>query len=325
MNNSFKYKVYGLTLGTNREIPCLIPAQANAPVDVWVNLIGVSQPSSPEIESICSGINVISKDDGNYLDLWFRGDGQLDVQINPQGDRISASWTSSVLEQEVITLLLGQVLGCTLRLRGTLCLHACAIGIGEKAIAIVGQSGAGKSTTAAALAKRGYSILSDDIAAINHSAKDWLVQPGYPRLRLWPKSVNALYGSEDGLDRIFSFSQKRFVDLNNNSEWQFYSEPLPLAAIYILGERQSEFTTPRIGPIPPMNAVMNLMTHRSVRHLKLDSDKQAIEFAELSRLVMKVPVRKVIRSDSLEALPQLCDAIVEDASNIITLEKCTQP
>lgn len=74
-----------------------------------------------------------------------------------------------------------------------------------------------------------------------------------------------------------------------------------------------------------MNAVMNLMTHRSVRHLKLDSDKQAIEFAELSRLVMKVPVRKVIRSDSLEALPQLCDAIVEDASNIITLEKCTQP
>ncbi|AFY57883.1 serine kinase of the HPr protein, regulates carbohydrate metabolism [Rivularia sp. PCC 7116] len=324
MNNSFKYKVYGLTLQSNRPIPGLIPAQANAPVDVWVDLIGESQPSSAEVESISSGIKVISRDDGNYLNLWFRGEGQLDFEINPQGDRIWATWTYSVLEQ-VSALLLGQVLGCTLRLRGTLCLHACVVRIGQQAIAIVGQSGAGKSTTAAALVKRGYSILSDDIAAINYSARDWLVQPGYPRLRLWPKSVNALYGSQDALDRIFSFSEKRFVDLTNNSESQFYNKPLPLAAIYVLGERQSEFTTPKIEPIPPMTAVMNLMTHRSVSHLKLAADKQAQEFAGLSSLAGKVPVRKVIRSDNLEALPQLCEAIVEDASNIITPEKCTQP
>ena len=213
-------------------------------------------------------------------------------------------------------LLLGQVLGCALRLRGTLCLHGCVMKMGEHAIAIVGESGAGKSTTAAALAKLGHAILSDDIAVLNECEQYWLVQPGYPRLRLWPDSINTLHGSEVGLTRIFSFSEKRFINLNdNNSEttaWQFHNEPLPLAAIYILGERQPDLAIPNIEAIPSTNAVMTLMAHRAAKHLPLDKEKQAQEFAGLSRVVMSVPVRKVIRSDSLEALPQVCDAILED-------------
>lgn len=323
-SESFKYTAYGLTLQVNQPLPGLIPASSDAPVNVWVDLMGESQPPSAEVKALSSGLNVLSKEDGNYFHLWFRGDGQLDFEINSQGDRISATWTRSVPE-EVTGLLLGQVLGCTLRLRGILCLHACVVKIGQHAIAIVGETGAGKSTTAAALAKRGHSILSDDIAVFNYSARDWLVEPGYPRLRLWPKSINALYGSEIGLERIFSFSEKRFVDLtDNNIKRLFHREPLPLAAIYILKERQ-EIAIPTIEQIPAMEAVMMLMRHRSINHLKLDSDKQAREFAGFSRVVMKVPVRKVTPKNNLEVLPQLCDALEEDFSSIIQPAKCTQP
>ncbi|MGD1912324.1 MAG: serine/threonine protein kinase [Rivularia sp. (in: cyanobacteria)] len=322
--NIFRYRIYGLTIQTNQALPGLIPASSDGTVDVWVDLMGESQPPSAEVEAVSSGLNLLSKENGNYFHLWFRGDGQLDFEINSQGDRIWASWTRSVLE-EVSGLLLGQVLGCTLRLRGTLCLHACVVKIAQHAIAIVGETGAGKSTTAAALAKRGHSILSDDIAVLNYSARDWLVEPGYPRLRLWPKSINALYGSEIGLERIFSFSEKRFVDLtHNSSKRQFHREPLPLAAIYILGERQ-EVVIPAIEPISPMEAVMMLMRHRSINHLKLDSDKQAREFAGFSRMAVKVPVRKVTPRNNLEALPQLCDLLEEDLNNIILPAKCTQP
>jgi hypothetical protein len=324
MGESFKYTAYGLTLQSNQALPGLIPASA-PPVDVWVDLMKEeeSQPPSAEVEHLSSGVSAISKADSTYFHLWFRGDGQLDFEIDSEGSHISATWTLSVIE-EVTALLLGQVLGCALRLRGTLCLHACVIKIGQHAIAIVGDSGAGKSTTAAALAKRGHAILSDDIAVLNDCDQHWLVHSGYPRLRLWPESIKALYGSEDGLDRIFSFSDKRFVDLSNNNcettTWQFHNEPLPLAAIYVLEERQSGLVAPAIESINPTTAVMALMRHRAANHLPLDKDKQAHEFAGFSRVAKMVPVRKVNRSDSLKALPQLCEAILEDLNYI-----CTQP
>ncbi|MEA5557104.1 serine/threonine protein kinase [Nodularia spumigena] len=325
LSESFRYKVYGLTLQANQPLTGLIPANSDAPVDVWVDLHGESQAYSRRLE-LSSGINVLSQADGADYHVWFYGDGQLDFYIDAEGSHISASWTLGFLE-DVAALLLGQVLACTLRLRGMLCFHACVVQIGQHAIAIVGESGAGKSTTAAALAKEGYSILSDDIAVLNDVDQDWLVQPGYPRLRLWPQTIHALYGLEDGLDRIFSFSEKRFVELvadSSETVWKFQSDPLPLAAIYVLGKRQPELAAPMIETISPATAVMTLMAHRSVSHLKLGMDKQAQEFAGLSRVAMTVPIRKVSRSDSLTTLPQLCAAIVDDVGNITSLEQCTQ-
>ena len=325
----FRYRVYGLTLQVNQPLPGLIPAHNDTPVDVWIDLMkdGESQLPSAEVETISSGLNVLCKEYGTYFHLWFRGDGQLDFQIDSQGRHIWASWTRSVLE-EVTGLLLGQVLGCALRLQRTLCLHACVVKIGQHAIAIVGESGAGKSTTAAVLARRGHAILSDDIAVLNDDKQHWLVQPGYPRLRLWPETIHALYGSELDLKKIFSFCEKRFVDLIGNSSEtvsKFYSDSLPLAAIYVLGKRQPELAAPKIETISPATAVMTLMAHRSVSHLKLDLDKQAHEFAGLSRLAMTVPIRKINRSNSLQVLPQLCDVIVNDVANITSLaKKCTQ-
>ena len=319
----FIYRAYGLTLEANRSLLGLMPESANAPVDIWVDLNGESQAPSADVENLSSGITPVEKaENRTYFHVWFRGDGQIDFEIDSEGSRIWATWTRSPLE-DVTTLLLGQVLGCALRLRGVLCLHACVVAIGRQAIAIVGETGAGKSTTAAALADRGCAILSDDIAVLKDCAGCFLVQPGYPRLRLWPESINALYGSEVDLARIFSFSEKRFLDLSAKSSetkpktaWRFQSEPLPLAAIYILGERQPGLAAPKIEPIPPAMAVMNLMAQRSASHLKLDADKQGREFAGFSRVANIVPVRKVTRRDSLEALPQLCDAILANLAGI---------
>lgn len=342
-SESFRYAIYGLTLVSNQPLPGLLPTDRHAPVDVRVDLIEdrESDPLSGD-SSIPRAIfrprgsanfqfriekRVLA--DGSYFNLWFRGNEQMepvDFLLDSKGSHISSTnWTNSVIE-EVTVLLSGTVLSCALRLRGQICLHACVLGIGQQAIAILGSSGAGKSTTAAALADRGHAIVSDDIAVLSDRASHFLVQPGYPRLRLWPESINALYGSEVGLARVICLSEKRFIDLSysggenasNRSAWRFHKEPLPLAAIYVLGERQPELAAPAIEPIPPAMAVMELMAQRSANHLKLDMDKQAREFAGFSRVATTVPVRKITRSDSLEALPQLCDAIVKDVAGIVS-------
>ncbi|HBQ97754.1 MULTISPECIES: hypothetical protein [unclassified Roseofilum] len=338
LGHSFKYTAYGLTVQANKPVPFLTSARKNAPVDVWVELMTEDEEEARSPEAVSSsrpkvysnGVKPIYKGDRTHFHLWFRGDGQIDFQVDADGRHIGVTWTRSVLE-EVTTLLVGSVLGCTLRLQGVLSLHACVVKMGQQAIAIAGETGAGKSTTAAALAKRGYPILADDIAAIGDRSSHFVVHPGYPRLRLWPESITALYGSEVGLNRVFDFMDKRFLDLSGSvrdnegeTQWQFYQEPLPLAAIYILGKRQPELAAPQIESIPSAMALMKLMEQRSVSHLKLEKDRQEREFTGFSRVAMKVPIRKVTRGDSLDALPQLCDAILEDLASLTPSENSTQ-
>jgi len=144
--------------------------------------------------------------------------------------------------------------------------------IGGLAIAIAGNSGVGKSTTAAALAKQGYAVLSDDIAVLEERDRQWLALPGYPRLRLWPEAIEALCSSETGLVWVFSFSEKRFVDLTEGTSeaaWRFQNQPLPLVAIYILGARRVRLIAPVIKPTRSTIAVRAaLLACRALNYLQ---------------------------------------------------------
>ena len=108
---------------------------------------------------------------------------------------------------------MGPVIAFTLRLRGVTCLHASCVAVDDRAIALLGRPGAGKSTTAAAFAQLGYSVLSDDVVVLDDRNGQFRVQPGYPRVNLWPDSVHALFGSEDALPPITPTWGKRYLSL----------------------------------------------------------------------------------------------------------------
>ena len=127
-------------------------------------------------------------------------------------------------------------------LRGIVCLHASAVAIGDEVIALLGPAGSGKSTTAAAFAARGYSILAEDVVTLDDRGDHFLVRPGYPCIRLWPASVKALYGSETHLPKLTPNWDKCYLDLSDN----FQKEPLRLAAIYHLSERRHDAVAPFI-------------------------------------------------------------------------------
>src|SRR5207244_6105024 len=122
-----------------------------------------------------------------------------------------------------------------------LCLHASAVAVADRAIALVGLPGAGKSTAAAAFACAGYPVISDDVVALEDHGERFLVQPGYPRVNLWPDSVRRLFGSEDALPRITPTWEKRYLPLGQKGH-PFASKPLPLAAVYILDSRDRKST-----------------------------------------------------------------------------------
>ena len=120
--------------------------------------------------------------------------------VDGLGTEVWASWSEALTVDDAATYLLGPVLGFLLRLRGTVCLHASGVVVGDRAIALLGPAEAGKSTTAAAFAKLGYPVLSDDLLALSDTGGTWVVEAGYPGLRLWPDSVGPLLAHDDPVD-----------------------------------------------------------------------------------------------------------------------------
>lgn len=90
-------------------------------------------------------------------------------------------------------LLQGALLGALIHQRGELPLHATSLvdPAGEYAIALAGDSGAGKSTTGHAMIARGWTLLSDDLSRVTIEGKSALAWPGRSRLRLLDDACTA--------------------------------------------------------------------------------------------------------------------------------------
>ena len=176
--------------------------------------------------------------------------------LDREGSEVWATWPENLTIEDTATYLLGPVLGILLRLRGVTCLHASAVAFGEKAVAFVGSEGAGKSTTAAALARRGHAILSDDVVALAERDGSFFVHPAYPYLCLWPESVESLYGSADALPR-FSANYENAAFHFENKNYDSQNEPCHWPAIYILGDRRGD-PAPVVEELPPQRAFLSL-------------------------------------------------------------------
>lgn len=127
---------------------------------------------------------------------------------------------------------LGGAFGILLHQREQIVLHGSAVRVGGKAVLFCGPSGAGKSTMAAALAQRGFPLVSEDICVVtmNDSGKP-LVHPDGRQLKLWAQSINKLDLAGRRGERVRASLEKFYVDAH-----AAFSEPLPLGAIYALRE-----------------------------------------------------------------------------------------
>jgi hypothetical protein len=112
--------------------------------------------------------------------------GQVTVERNPAA------------EEELLGRCFTQeVLPAVLRQRGMLVLHANAALTDRGAVLIAGQSGAGKSTSLAAVLDRGAAMLADDLTALAPAAEgEVVVLPGVAQMHLTAQAVSGLgYGA----------------------------------------------------------------------------------------------------------------------------------
>lgn len=317
---STKCSVYGLGLEVNVPIAGLAGLPTVKNVDVSITLGSLPNGLGVVADAALCHVSAIQNARGEPELLIYRlpgsrhyrfdyRDGTI-VIVDAAGSRVWATWADGATIEDTATYLLGPILGFVLRLRGVTCLHASAVAVGDQAIALLGPAGAGKSSMAAAFARLGKPVLTDDVAALQSLGDGFSVQPAYPRVRLWPDSTISQFGSEDALPRIVPNWDKRYLDLNGPG-YRFQREPLPLAAIYYLDERSPRPDMPKLEPLARKPALMLLVANTYASYL-MDKSKRAREFELLGQLIQCTPLRRVTPSANSARIGEVCELILDD-------------
>jgi hypothetical protein len=189
-------------------------------------------------------------------------------------------------------LLTGPVQAVLWHQRGLLPLHANAIVVGGRAVALAGHAAAGKSSLAAALAMRGHQVMTDDICVINvRGGGDAWVLPGSPRLRLWRDTLDNLGIATEGLQRALSGKEKYFVDCFDRA----LSVPHKLAAVVLLSLRSSREVT--IAPLRGFDAAVALQEIVHMRRPAHALGRDPEIFAALTRVAAGATVWRLTVPD----------------------------
>ncbi|MGA2713900.1 MAG: hypothetical protein ABSG41_12405 [Bryobacteraceae bacterium] len=193
-------------------------------------------------------------------------------------------------------LLGGRIMAFLLRQRGWLPLHASGVEIDGQAILFLGASGSGKSTTVAAFHSRGHHVIADDVGAVrvDDGGQECLLRPAGSRIRLLNESRVAFAGREP--KGIFQWD-KHLFDVGRNE----LRDLIRVRCIYLLTDG-SEL---RDEEIPPLAAVSILSANSFVKRHRMNREALAAHLRDCSSVALAVPVYRLVRPRSLQALPKL--------------------
>lgn len=189
----YNYKVNGLTLNSEIELPELVSIE-NQETDVWIKIGPV--PNHLPNPAGSGVLYEASKDD-----FLFRLDTVAKYRVQ-DGKYITIEPLETANPKEVRLFLFASTMGALLHQRGKLAIHGSCVAKGNKGVIFTGMSSAGKSTIAAGLYSKGYSVITDDIAVIDsHVENKHFVHPGIPHLKLW-KDVLSHMNENISLEKV---------------------------------------------------------------------------------------------------------------------------
>jgi len=206
--NNYCYKAFGLILESEIELPELIPAPGLKP-DVHISLGKV-----PEHLPKTNKTGVLYETyPGDFL---FRLDTVAGYRVR-NGNEITIDPNESAFPEEVRLFLLGSAIGALIHQRGSIPIHGSTIALNDGAMIITGASAAGKSTLAAGLSEKGYSVLADDISVVSPDKEGvFKVYPGIPHLKLW-KDVAEHLDYKSHYDKVRPDLEKYKIPIKNTA------------------------------------------------------------------------------------------------------------
>jgi hypothetical protein len=215
---------------------------------------------------------------------------------------------AGVPERNVRLFLLGSAMGLLLHQRGLFPLHANAVALEGRAMAVAGASGAGKSTLAAWFTHQGLQLVGDDVIALKSSPQGMVALPGPPRIRLWRESLDAFGLRSDGLEPSYIEADFDKWDLPVAMS-DHAKEELPLAGVYVV-EDGPEVSIGRLGGAAASEALFD-HTYRGAYVEQVGG--AAVHWRAVTTLAASIPIFRLQRPRDLTQLDALGHAVLEHA------------
>lgn len=200
------YKVYGMTVMSELELPQLTklppPLHSNEPrADVSITL-GEVADALPGRSASNRWVEV----DGTRCLFRFAGVGRFLVE---DGRTIRLQKEKHAPMDDAVGWLVGSVLAAATHQRGLVPLHMSALLSPSGVFGVTGDSGAGKSTTAAHLHRTtNWPLVSDDVCRVFESNGQFVVESGVNTVKLWRDALSSLGQTTHGLKRDLTRDDK---------------------------------------------------------------------------------------------------------------------
>lgn len=303
MSEGYLYQIHGLALASEVELP--LNRLSLRPPDVTYH-VALGAPPLP-----ASGHSrADDPDDPWAIEHWV--DGRLAVEFS--------GWATFELSRDevvlltddtedpdlVVHLLLDHVLPRVVALRGDLMLHAAgAVGPSGRAHLFLGDTGAGKSTLATALATRGWPLLDDDGIRVTGSDGALVAVPGTPNVRLLPDAASVvLPAAPPGLPLSHDSPKRRFDA--DGRQLCLAAEPAPIAGVYLL-QRPGTASMQRLDLADALAAIAAHGFHFAAEPTEIT--RQVFERA--SALAAATPVWRLLHPEGLENLDATVALVTE--------------
>jgi energy-coupling factor transporter ATP-binding protein EcfA2 len=230
----YTYWAYGLKVGSQLPFPELLPLQNDDPCDLTI-----AWGSIPVIEKTLNGFHseayditpthyrITIKDVASY----FVQDGKtIFIEAHENAD------------QETIRLFcLSSAFAAALHQRKTIPIHCAALIDNGELVLILGNSGAGKSTTMASLIQQGLKPFSDDVCVPLHGSEAGQISlySSYPMMKFWKETLE-LVGLENDVHRKIRPDMEKYGIYFHQS---FLTEALDPKLIILL-EKSDQVSSP---------------------------------------------------------------------------------
>lgn len=221
-----------------------------------------------------------------------------------KGNRIIINPKTGLNQEYLRTIILGSAFGILLHQIGRLVLHGNAVKMHKFAIAFLGPSGRGKSTTSLALHKKGYPLLSDDIISIEFDENNSpLLFSNFPLIKLWPEVIKYFQEDPDIIPKIHLNTDKRYYLTQDN----FSNITIPLKSIYSIHKSDKNF----IKEIKPQEAMIEL-TKSSYCLRMFNKKEMSKNLIQCSKIINNISLKCLKINHSFNKLSKIVEIIESD-------------
>lgn len=216
-------------------------------------------------------------------------------------------------EEKILRLpLMGIALATLLQQRGIFVLHASAISIEDAAVAFIGWKGAGKSTTAAMLYKRGHTVVSDDVVAVDMGNGRPTVLPGIPSFKLMPEAAQSvLADNPNSLSVCYTGAEKRYRSFSDN----FLKKNIPLKAIFAL-DKGADIKAELLNPQEAITTLIaNVYLARYGKQL-MQNSHGIKNLRQCAEIVKHIPIYRLERPKSFQLLEEVAELLESKVASL---------